>query len=242
MALKTTIACQRIMTKSCLASESTREDVSDVALAPLATPFFIYVSINIKPYSHSDQCPTGWLSGLLFICTSDHLQSGLQTSGHAATSSLQTSGHLTSDHLYFWSFRLLTISTSGLWTSGHLNFGPLAFGLLAFGFLAFGLLAFGHLVFGLLALNFQTLYFWPSGHLPAGIKCLYLEIFSLPCRLHQSQIPNVLPGKNQEVFGKAKLATVERKKEWQWPWKKTSVCVLHGLRLGYYNTALYTTI
>ena len=51
MALKTTIACQRIMTKSCLASESTREDVSDVALA---TPFFIYVSINIKPYSHSD--------------------------------------------------------------------------------------------------------------------------------------------------------------------------------------------
>ena len=166
MALKTTIACQRIMTKSCLASESTREDVSDVALA---TIFYIciykyktiVIQISVLLAGYQDFCS----SVLLTICNQN---SSLQTSGHVATSSLQTSGHLTSDHLYFWSFRLLAISTSGLWTSGHLNFGPLAFGLLAFGFLAFGLLAFGHLVFGLLALNFQTLYFRPSGHLPGN--------------------------------------------------------------------------
>ena len=61
MALKTTIACQRIMTKSCLASESTREDVRGVAGVALATPFFIYVCINVKPYSQLDKCPAGYL-------------------------------------------------------------------------------------------------------------------------------------------------------------------------------------
>ena len=40
--------------------------------------------------------------------------------------------------------------------------------------------------------SFGLLVFWPSVPMPQ--KCPYWDIFGLPyCRLHQSQIPNVLP-------------------------------------------------
>ena len=42
-------------------------------------------------------------------------------------------------------------------------------------------------------LDFCLSDYWPSGHLPASIKCPDQDIFDLPYNLN-SQIPNVLPG------------------------------------------------
>ena len=87
------------------------------------------------------------------------------------------------DYLDFCSSRFLTsgLRTSGLrisrlWTSSHLESWPWTSGLRASGFQTSG-----------------HPDFWPFRFLPASIKCLDQDIFGLPCRIHQSQIPNVLP-------------------------------------------------
>ena len=88
------------------------------------------------------------------------------SSGHPA---IWSSGHLTiwsSSLLVIWSSRLLAIWSSDhlvIRSSDHTDFW-----------------SSGHLVF------------WPSVLMPQ--KCPYWNIFDQPnCRLHQSQIPNVLP-------------------------------------------------
>ena len=105
-----------------------------------------------------------WSSGHPVIRTSGHLV--FWPSGHLI---IRPSDHLVirpSGHLVIWSSRLLAIWSSDdlvIRSSNHTDFW-----------------SSGHLVF------------WPSVLMPQ--KCPYWNIFDLPnCRLHQSQIPYVLP-------------------------------------------------
>ena len=89
---------------------------------------------------------------------------------------IRPSDHLVirpSGHLVIWSSRLLAIWSSDhlvIRSSDHTDFW-----------------SSGHLVF------------WPSILMPQ--KCPYWNIFDLPnCRLHQSQIPNVLPDTTTTYF------------------------------------------
>ena len=87
-------------------------------------------------------------------------------------------------------------------TSVHLDFRPsrpLAFRLLAIWpsrLLAFRLVAiwtYGLCISSLWTSRLWNSSLWTSWHLLASIKCPGQDIFGLPCRLHQSQIPNILP-------------------------------------------------
>ena len=103
-------------------------------------------------------------SRLLAIWSSGHPV--IWTSGHPV---FWPSGHLIirpSDHLVIWPYGHLVIQTSG-----HLIIRPFRHPTIR---------SSGHLVF------------WPFVLMPQ--KCPYWDIFGLSyCRLHQSQIPNVLP-------------------------------------------------
>ena len=87
--------------------------------------------------------------------------------------------------IYIKPYRYLTI-----WPSELLDFGLLAIqtsdfwlsGLQTSRLWISGLHTIGHLDF------------WQFGHMP----CLDQDIFGIPCRLHQSQIPNVLPGRKEQ--------------------------------------------
>ena len=108
-------------------------------------------------------------SRLLAIWSSGHPV--IRTSGHPA---IWSSGHLT-----IWSSGLLVI-----WLSGHPDFWPSDHQAIR---------PSSHLT--IWSSNYSV--FWSSGLLAFSMpqKCPYWDIFGLPyCRLHQSQIPNVLPG------------------------------------------------
>ena len=95
-----------------------------------------------------------------------------------------------------------------IWTFGHPDFWPSASGLLDLQIT--GLKTSGHpdfWTFGFLAIKtsgrpsvllyFFFILYWIMS------QCPDLDIFRLlPCRLHQSQIPNVLPDHHHEVFGR----------------------------------------
>ena len=145
---------------------SFREDVRGVAGVALATPFFqdlFYMPSRLLAIL-TPGYPDFWPYDLLAI----------RPSGHPV---MQTSGHPVfwpSGHPAFWSSRLLAIWSSGhptIRSSGHPVIRPSGHPTIR---------SSGHLVF------------WPSVSMPQ--KCPYWDIFGLPyCRLHQSQIPNVLP-------------------------------------------------
>ena len=81
----------------------------------------------------------------------------------------------------FWTFGLLAIWTSDLQTSGPMTSGHPDIQTSGYSyFWPSGLLVFGLLAFGLLA-------FFPN------VPKMSWDILELLCRLHQSQIPNVLP-------------------------------------------------
>ena len=117
-----------------------------------------------------------------------------------------------SDHLTIWSSDLLVIWLSGhpdfwpsdhqviqpyghptIWLSGHLDFWPSDHPTIWLS---------GHLT--IWSSDHPTI--WPSVPMPQ--KCPYWDIFGLSyCRLHQSQIPNVLPSQGCYKFwhGKSKF-------------------------------------
>ena len=87
------------------------------------------------------------------------------------TSSFGISGLWTCGHLNFWSSKLLDI-----WTSGLLN------------------------IWNSGLLDFKPSGLWNSGHLNFhSDPCPDWDILDLPCMLHKSQIPNVLPGHHHRV-------------------------------------------
>ena len=99
---------------------------------------------------------------------------------------------LTSGHLDFWPSGLLAIS---IWTSGLTDYWPQNLwpsGLLDIRFLAIKTSGRPSVL-----LYFFFILYWIMS------QCPDLDIFRLlPCRLHQSQIPNVLPDHHHEVFGR----------------------------------------
>ena len=104
------------------------------------------------------------------------------SSGHPAFWSSHHTAFWPSGHPDFWPADHLVIRLSG-----HPNFWPS--GLLAIQSCSHpAIWSSSHPVF------------WPSGHpnfwpfVLMSQKCPYWDIFGLPCRLHQSQIPNVLLG------------------------------------------------
>ena len=156
-----------------------REDVRGVADVAMATPFFqdlFYMPSRLLAISGY---PDSWLSRLLTIWSSGH--PAFWSSFHlefwpSGLLAIRPSDHLAihpSGHPAFWSSGYLVIQTSShlviqpsghpvIWLSGHPT-----------------MRSSGHLNF------------WPS--VPMSQKCPYWDIFGLPyCRLHQSQIPNVL--------------------------------------------------
>ena len=87
------------------------------------------------------------------------------------TSSFGISGLWTCGHLNFWSSKLLDI-----WTSGLLD------------------------IWNSGLLDFKPSGLWNSGHLNFhSDPCPDWDILDLPCMLHKSQIPNVLPGHHHRV-------------------------------------------
>ena len=166
---------------------TSREDVRDVALA---TPYFHSQSsryLTIWPSGPwTSQCMLSrfYYPGLQSILVRAWLVtvSGLLDQNKHSRRKKEWLTGFTKTHCGLLDFGLLVIQTLNFWPSRLLHFG-----LLAFEFLAI-----------------QTLDFWPSRLLDfwtSGLQtsyflyhCLDWDFLHLPFRLHQSQIPNVLPG------------------------------------------------
>ena len=150
----------------CWISFTIREDVRGVVCVALTTP--IFQDLFYIP------------SELLAIQTSDHMMA-FWSSSHTAFWPSRLLTIRPSDHPTTCSSSYLVIQTSDnpdLWPSGLLAIRPSDHPVIQ----PSGLLAIqssGHPNF------------WPS--VSMSQKCPYWDIFGLPCGLHQSQIPNVLP-------------------------------------------------